>query len=69
MTRSVSSLARYLGYVPTKGQVQPFAPLSEADVQDLYRELEGAEGDAPEDRPGLDTRRFSIAAKVSLSCK
>lgn len=68
MTRSVSSLAKYLGYVPTKGQVQPFAPLSEADVQDLYRELEGAEGDAPEDRPDLDTRRFAITAKASARC-
>eukprot|EP00884_Botryococcus_braunii_P001070 jgi/Botrbrau1/10964/Bobra.0383s0018.1 len=64
MTRSLSSLAKYLGYVPTEGQVQPVQPLSEMDVQDLYRELEGAEELVQEDRAVPPSRQFSLVAKV-----
>jgi hypothetical protein len=67
MSKSIGSVAKYLGYVPTEGQVQSMMPLSEINVQDLYQVLDEAVKDMPEDRAVVPSRQISLNAKVISS--
>jgi hypothetical protein len=64
---SVSGIAKNLGYVPTQSEGRPMTLLTEAAIQDLYRELDDGLQTTNEDRDAALQLKASLHFEVGWS--